>query len=120
MCRSEGPEKAMGLPSVGRSRGRLGWGSQGGIWEEVPKNLKRELSCFGGKSLGKPLLITYIDATSGKRLQGFSPNPEKRQGFLIEGDKKEKPPAGPLLPVWLLGRGNKAKDLHALAQFEHS
>jgi hypothetical protein len=45
-------------------------GYQGGFWEEVPKNPQvRVVALLWRDILGKPLLITYIDALFPERLQ---------------------------------------------------
>jgi hypothetical protein len=46
-------------------------GVQGGFWEEVPKNPQERVVVLWWENMGKPLLITKIDANPGERLQAF-------------------------------------------------
>jgi hypothetical protein len=48
-------------------------GIQGGFWEEVPKNPQERVATLLRRNImGKPLLITKIDAFVWERLQGAS------------------------------------------------
>jgi hypothetical protein len=96
---SEAGKSAWAYLPVGPLERQNGRVARGEIGEEVPKNPQERVALLWWDILGKPLLITLIDAGLRKRLWGFATKTKKKKIFSKKSEKAETRAVSPRLSL---------------------